>query len=108
MGNRRTIATLVSSIGLLFGTFALATPAHATFPGHNGRLVFRRYLNNAHSHGAIFTINADGTRERQVTHPRPGVLDAERIGLRTAGGSRSSVSPRTAAGSLPKGIGCSR
>jgi TolB protein len=77
MVNRRTIATLLSSIALLFGTFALATPAHATFRGNNGRLAFRRYLNNAHSHGAIFTIKPDGTGERQVTHPRSGVLDAE-------------------------------
>jgi TolB protein len=75
--NRRTIAAVVYSITLLFGTVALATPAHATFRGNNGRLAFRRYLNNAHSHGAIFTIKPDGTGERQVTYPRPGVLDAE-------------------------------
>jgi TolB protein len=75
--NRRTIAAVAYSIVLLFGTVALATPAHATFRGNDGRLVFRRYFNNAHSHGAIFTINPDGTGERQVTRPRPGVLDAE-------------------------------
>lgn len=77
MMNRRMVATLLSSVALLLGTVVLGTPAHATFQGNNGRLAFRRYFNDAHSHGAIFTINPDGTGERQVTHPQPGVLDAE-------------------------------
>lgn len=46
--NRRSVARVVSSIALLFGTVALAPPAHATVSGNNGRLAFRRYLNNAH------------------------------------------------------------
>src|SRR5262245_35979885 len=51
-----------------------AQPAYATYPGQNGRISFRRYLNEHHTWGAIFTINPDGTHERQVTHPRRGVL----------------------------------
>jgi TolB protein len=52
------------------------SPAGATAPGENGRIAFRRYLNSAHSSGAIFTTRPDGTGARQVTHPRPGVLHA--------------------------------
>jgi TolB protein len=50
------------------------TPTHATAPGKNGRIAFRRYLNADHTRGAIFTINPNGTRLFQVTHPVPGVV----------------------------------
>src|SRR4051812_37097967 len=43
--------------------------ASATVDGRNGRIAFREYLNNAHTHGAIFSINPDGGGLRQVTHP---------------------------------------
>ena len=46
-----------------------ATPAQATFPDKNGRIAFRRFLNEDRSWGAVFTINADGFGERQVTFP---------------------------------------
>ena len=51
------IATGVSTMLLT------AVPARATFPGKNGRIAFRRYLNDAHTRAAIFTINPDGTRQ---------------------------------------------
>jgi TolB protein len=60
----------------ILGVIALSTvaltvaPTHATAPGKNGRIAFRRYLNADHTRGAIFTINPDGTGIRQVTHPR--------------------------------------
>ncbi len=54
-----------------------APPAGATPPGENGRIAFRRYFNQSHTYGAIFTINPDGTGLRQVTHPRKGVLDTQ-------------------------------
>ena len=41
----------------------------------NGRIAFRRYFDSAHTWGAIFTINPDGTGERQVTHPPKGSAD---------------------------------
>jgi len=41
----------------------------ATVPGKNGRIAFRRYFNDDHSWGAIFTIDANGKGERQVTRP---------------------------------------
>jgi Tol biopolymer transport system component len=58
----------------LIWALGAALPASATFKGKNGRLAFRQYFNDAHTYGAIFTINPDGTGLRQVTHPRKGVL----------------------------------
>ncbi len=43
-------------------------PAHATMPGENGRIAFRRYFDDAHTRGAIFTIRPNGTGLIQVTH----------------------------------------
>ncbi len=54
-----------------------AAPAGATSPGKNGRIAFRRYFNQAHTYGAIFTINPDGTGLRQVTRPHKGVLHTQ-------------------------------
>jgi Tol biopolymer transport system component len=53
------------------------TSAHATVPGRNGRIVFRRFLDVGKTRAALFTVNRDGTRVRQVTHPGPGVIDLE-------------------------------
>ncbi len=41
----------------------------------DGRIAFRRYLDGAQTHGAIFTINPDGTGEKQLTDPPEGVVD---------------------------------
>jgi TolB protein len=49
--------------------------AQATFPGDNGRIAFRRFLNTDRTWGAVFTINPNGTDEVQVTHPPPGYVD---------------------------------
>jgi TolB protein len=56
--------------GFAVGVIAIAgvLPAHATAPGENGRIAFRRYFNQAQTHGAIFTIRSDGTGVRRVTH----------------------------------------
>jgi TolB protein len=45
----------------------------AELPG--GRIAFRRYLDEAQTHGAIFTINPDGSDERQLTDPPAGADD---------------------------------
>ncbi len=52
-----------------------ATASWATPPGKNGDIVFRRYLDPGRRTGAIFTIRPDGSRVRQVTRPRRGVID---------------------------------
>ena len=49
--------------------------AHATVPGNNGKIAFRRYFDDGHTWGAIFVSNADGTGAQQITHPERGVLD---------------------------------
>jgi TolB protein len=49
--------------------------ARGTTPGANGDLVFRRYFDDSHAWGAIFKTATSGTRVRQLTHPRKGVLD---------------------------------
>ncbi len=64
------VAVLAAASVVLF----TVQPAYATYPGKNGRISFRRYLNAKHSWGAIFTINPDGSAERQVTHPKRDVL----------------------------------
>ena len=47
--------------------------ANAELPG--GRIAFRRYFDAAQTHGAIFTINPDGSDERQLTDPPDGHVD---------------------------------
>ena len=57
------------------GIGALVSTAHATAPGKNGEIAFKRYLDTERSTGAIFTIDANGKAGRQVTKPEPGVVD---------------------------------
>ncbi len=52
-----------------------AAPAQATFEGKNGRIAFRRFLNEDRTWGAVFTINPNGSHERQVTFPKQGFVD---------------------------------
>ena len=47
--------------------------ANLELPG--GRIAFRRYFDAAETHGAIFTINPDGSDERQLTDPPEGSVD---------------------------------
>jgi TolB protein len=41
-----------------------------------GKIVFRRFLDDAHSHGALFVMNANGTGVRQITHPPADAVDS--------------------------------
>jgi TolB protein len=72
---RGRIETLVTVAAVT--TLATAAATSATPPGKNGRIAFRRWLANDQSWGAIFTINRDGSGERQVTHPRKGTRDEQ-------------------------------
>ena len=38
----------------------------------NGQIVFRRYLNDEQTKGALFVMNPDGSEVRRVTHPPKG------------------------------------
>jgi Tol biopolymer transport system component len=69
---RRVPIVLLAVASLLLATGALATP-----PGRNGKLAFRRWLNEQHTWGAIFTANPNGAGVRQITHPKKYVADIE-------------------------------
>ena len=47
--------------------------ANAELPG--GRIAFRRFLDDAQTHSAIFTIDIDGSDEKQLTDPPVGYVD---------------------------------
>jgi TolB protein len=55
----------------------VASPASATAPGENGRIVFRRYFNSAHTWGALFTVRPGGSGLQRVTHPPHGIVHTE-------------------------------
>jgi Tol biopolymer transport system component len=76
---RRISRYLLISVALAATALATAgaLPAHATAPGQNGRIAFRRYFNEAQTQGAIFTIRPDGTGERRVTHSPRSKLTTE-------------------------------
>ena len=62
----------------LLGTLAAAAgAAWATAPGENGKLVFRRYLDERRTTGALFIANLDGRSVRQITRPGKTGLDNE-------------------------------
>jgi len=65
---------IVLAIFAVLGT-AATTASWATSPGKNGQIAFRRYLDPGKNTGAIFTANPNGTRVKQVTRPRRGVVD---------------------------------
>jgi TolB protein len=74
----RRLAALLTVTGMtLFGLLAGALSAHATAPGQNGLIAFRRYFNNRHTLGAIFTIQPDGSGLQQLTHRGKVLLDTE-------------------------------
>jgi hypothetical protein len=69
---RARIASRCGTGAVLTLTAALLlaqSPATATTHGRNGRIVFRRYFNDAHTRGALFTIDPDDTGLRRLTHP---------------------------------------
>ena len=74
---RAPIALALAAAAALTVAFALlgASTARATFHGKNGRVAFRRYFNDAHTRGAIFTIRPDGTGLKQITHRGKVALD---------------------------------
>ena len=74
---RRESILALALLGVLaaVGVGALVSEAEATGPGKNGKIAFRRYFDDAHTWGAIFVSNADGTGSRQVTRPPRGVFD---------------------------------
>jgi TolB protein len=70
---RRSALTIALLLAVV--TAVAANNSQATAPGNNGRIVFRGYLNPDKVLQVLFTINPDGTGERQVTHPPSGATD---------------------------------
>ncbi|HEY5150810.1 MAG TPA: hypothetical protein VIJ23_13530 [Mycobacterium sp.] len=66
---------MIALLAALAWVSVFALPAHATFAGDNGRIAFRRFLDEERSTGAVFTINPDGTDVRQITDPPTGFVD---------------------------------
>lgn len=64
MRGNRTAAAIAISLVVMAVVPVLAGVASASFPGTNGVIAFAR---NRHGSGHIFTINADGTNEQQLT-----------------------------------------
>jgi TolB protein len=67
----RQVRAMAASVGV----FPLAFALGGTTPGTNGAIAFKRYADSGHKTGSIFTIEADGTGERQITKPDAGVID---------------------------------
>ncbi len=59
---------LISASACLTAVLSTAPPVGATFDGDNGPILFRRYTNEAHTRGAVFTVRPNGTGDRQLTH----------------------------------------
>jgi TolB protein len=76
MRTRTKLGTAAMAALLVSSAFCVGVPrVSATFPDHNGRIAFRRYLNEERTWGAVFTIKPNGTHERQVTFPPTGYVD---------------------------------
>jgi TolB protein len=60
---------------LLAGLLVTATPAQATTPGTNGRIVYSRYTDAFFGHEDIVSANADGSGAVKLTSTRHGVYD---------------------------------
>jgi Tol biopolymer transport system component len=70
----RVVALSRKMTGVLFGAalalLALAMPAHAAFPGANGKIAFTR--SGPNNPGEIYTMNADGTGVTNITNDPAG------------------------------------
>jgi hypothetical protein len=73
----KRLANVLSVVMVAPLVLLAAMPASATTPGRNGRIAFRRYLNDEHTRAAIFTVNPDGSGERQIQHPRRDIALTE-------------------------------
>jgi hypothetical protein len=60
----------------------------------NGQIAFRRWFDPDQTEGALFTMNPDGSRIRQVTHPPTAGATMTRCGLQMDRAS-SSIARRS-------------
>ena len=69
-GHPKRWLQLAPALVCIGAAVAFASSASATFHGHNDRIAYRQFFNADHTRGAIFTVRADGSGTRQLTHPR--------------------------------------
>jgi Tol biopolymer transport system component len=67
MTRRRIVSSL--TLMVVFASMLGGWPARATPPGRNGRIAFARTFDEPCGRAAIFTVDPDGTDQRQLTHP---------------------------------------
>jgi TolB protein len=67
---RSIVLAVVIAVAVVAGSVA-----HATAPGKNGKIAFRRFVDRGHTRGALFATNLDGTGVQQLTHPPRGTVD---------------------------------
>jgi Tol biopolymer transport system component len=66
---KRSVRVVAAMVVMIVALVAGATTAVARPADHdNGKIVFRRYLNDDHTTGDIFSINPDGSDLFRVTH----------------------------------------
>jgi Tol biopolymer transport system component len=70
----RVAVTAAASLGVLFTIVGPSAPAHAAFPGENGRVVFDTIWSywNLGEASQIYSVRPNGTGLRQLTHMEPG------------------------------------
>jgi TolB protein len=66
----KALSALAAALFAAISSLLLSPPALATFSGENGRIAFRRYLNEEQTWAAILTVRPNGTGIHRVTHPR--------------------------------------
>ena len=59
-------------LGVMVAAFVVASPAYATFPGHNGRIAFQA---DTGAGNQIYTVRPNGHGLFQVTHVKPQRID---------------------------------
>jgi TolB protein len=73
----RGFTTGIAVVVALMAALASASAAYATFSGENGRIAFRRYLNDGQTRAAIFSVKPNGAGIQLVTHPGPNQVTTE-------------------------------
>jgi TolB protein len=70
------VAGLCAACGSSQSTVATATAvAHRAGGAPAGRIAFRRFLDEAQTQSALFTVRTDGSGEQQITRPPAGTTD---------------------------------